>query len=726
MQRLLGLLGLTSLVVLTACFYTSNTFAVFFLVVCCALFVISLFFAGLRKEKTVPVALVTAIIAISVFLSYTHMYAEPLKRAYDNKKVHVTATQLSSEDYVNGFYTYKLKVIAINGRNADFKMMLRSKSPFYSDPFDEISFPCELSVTSKNSDASKSIFLQTYLFDEVDFSVKEPEKRPFLYHLINLRSRLSMDLYMEMDYDTASFSNAVFLGDRYAVSPYLQGLLRTTGLSHIAVVSGLHLSIITLICRKIFYKLFGNRIAAGCFTIISILLFVCLTGFGVSVIRAAFMLVIYIIGTMVGRKSDSLNSIGGAALLLVCMNPYAVGDVGMLLSFAATIGIVLWSKKISVPAMNKLNTIPFFRLKYINRFISLVVDTLSCSICATLWTLPITILVYRGFSLVSLVANLLVVPLMMVVLFCIGACIVVHYIEFLSVLGDALSFVVALFYDYLLCVCGFLSKLPFAYVYTTKSYFYIWLGVSLCLVITATVVRRRFVTILCILLSLLMVFSCSAVYRLINRNAVSVYITDTGYGQSVVLESTDGYAVISAAGTRSKAYILNNKVRTLSAWGNDVLVDTGGYNSAEYCRNLVNEFDYEHILRYHNTDKSVYTEPYSEDEMLFSEQYTLDLWQKVRVELVPVKNSVVEYVHIGESTVLILPRGADCEQIPKAFTRADYLVADGNLKSAHLLNFDTLIVSDDEESADESILPLFSKAKSVQTGLDVNLKIEIT
>ena len=726
MQRLLGLLGLTSLVVLTACFYTSNGFAVFLLIVCVALFALSLLFAKLRKEKTIPVGLITAIIAISVFLSYTHIYAEPLQRMYDNKKVSVTATQLSSEDYVNGFYTYKLKVTSVNGDNADFKMMLRSKVPFNSEPYDELSFPCELRVTSKNSDASKGIFLQTYLFDQVEFSVKEPERRPFTYHLINLRERLSTDLYMEMDYDTASFSSAVLLGDKYAVSPYLQGLLRTTGLSHIAVVSGLHLSIVTLICRKIFSKLFRNIIASGCLTIASVLVFAGLTGFGISVIRAAVMLIIYIVGTMVGRKGDSLNSIGCAALLLLCINPYAVGDVGMLLSFAATIGIVLWSKKLSVPAMDKLNTIPFFKLKAVNWLASLVVETLSCSICATLWTLPITILVYRGFSLVSLIANLLVVPLMTVVLFCIGACIAIHYIEFLSVLGDALSFVVALFYDYLLCVCGFLSELPFAYIYTTESYFYVWLAVSICLVTVALVMRRRFVNVLCILLSLLTVFSCSAVYRIFNKNSVFVHITDTGYGQSVVLESTDGYAVLSAAGTRSKSYLLNNKVRTLSAWGNDVLVDTGGYNSAEYCRNLVNEFDYEHILRYHNTNKSVDTLPYSEDETVFSRQYALDLWQKVHVELVPVGNIIIEYVHIGGSTLLLLPRGTDCEQIPKEFISADYLIADGKIKSAHLLEFDTLVVSDDEKSADESILPLFAKAKSVQTGLDIVLKIKIT
>ncbi len=725
MQRLLGLLGLTCLVVLTACFYTSNTAAMTFGIVCCGLFVISLLITGIRKDKTIPVALITAVVAVSVFLSYTFLYAEPLKMKYDNKKVSITATQLSEEVYVNGFYTYELRATSVGGEEENFKMMLRSKQPFYTEPYDEISFPCELRAISKGGYASKGIFLQTYLFDEVSYSAKEPDSRPLMYHIINLRSRFSMDLYMEMDYDTASFANAVFLGDRYAVSPELKGLLRSTGLSHIAVVSGLHLSIITFICRKIFYKLFGNRIVSGFFTILSILLFVSLTGFGISVIRAAVMLTIHTIGTMVGRKGDSLNSIGGAALLLLIMNPYAVGDIGMLLSFAATLGIVLWSKKLSVPIMDKLNGIRFFRFKFVNWLAKLVVETVSCSICATVWTLPITILAFKGFSLVSLVANLLVVPLMTVVLFCIGACIVVHYIEFLAVLGDVLSCVVAVFYDYLIWVCTFLGNLPFSYIYTTEPYYYIWLIVSMCLVVVASVVRRRYATILCILLSLLTVFSCSALYRLINRNVLSFHIIDTGYGQSVIARSTQGYAVLCAAGTRSKTYLLNDKVETLSAWGNDVLIDTGGYNSSEYCENLVNEFDYEHILRYHSIDKDFYPEPYSENEFTFSEHHTLELWHKARVEIIPLKKFVFEYVWVGDSTVLILPRGADCEQIPEVYASADYLIADGNIKSPELLSYETLVVSDDEESADESILYLMSKAKRVRTGSDIILKIDV-
>lgn len=724
MQRLLGLLGLTSLVVLTACFYTSSTVAMVLLLVFCVLFAVSLLISKIRKDKTIPVALITAIIAVSVFVSYTFMYAEPLMKEYDNKKVQICATQLSEEVYANGFYTYKLKVSSVSGEKADFKMMLRSKYPFYSKPFDEITFPCELRVSTKGADISKGIFLKSYLFDEVSVSVKEPESRPLAYHLINLRSKFSMDLYLEMDYETASFSNAVFLGDGYALSPELRGLLRSTGLSHIAVVSGLHLSIITVICRKIFYKLFGNRIITGSFTIISILIFVGLTGFGVSVIRSAVMLIIYTIGTMVGRKGDSLNSIGAAALLILSLNPYAVGDVGMLLSFAATLGIVLWSRKLSESVKQRLGNIPFFTKKFVRWLTNLVVETLSCSICATVWTLPITILVFKGFSLVSLVANLLVVPLMFVVLFCIGGCIAVHYIEFLSVLGDVLSFAVSAFYDYLVMICSFLQSLPFAYIYTTESYYYIWLALSVCLVIVASLIRKRFVIVLCVLLSLLTVFSCSAIYRLANRDALTLHITDTGYGKSVVLESTDGYAVLCAAGTRSKTYLLSNKVETLSAWGNDVLVDTGGYNSSDYCKNLVNEFDYEYILRYHNTNKNSNTELYSEDEVTFSKQHALSLWDKATVEIVPTGKFVFEYVYAGDSTVLILPRGADCAQIPVHYASADYLIADGKLKALEFLEFETLIVSDDL-SDDESVKHLVSKAENIKTGSDIVLKFHI-
>ncbi len=725
MKRLLGLLGLTCLVVLTACFYLGAAFSVYIGGTALLLFIVSLFIPGLRAEKTVPVALFTALLAVSVFLGYTNFYAEPVRNKYNEKEVTVTGTLVSEEVRTYGYYDYELKVKSVDGESADFAMVLHSGQPLYIEPYDEITFPCKLISTSRGDYASRKIFFQSYVYDDLDAKVDKPDSRPLMYHILSLRKNLRTSLYLEMDYDTASFSNAVLLGDKYAVSAQVKELFRLNGLSHIAVVSGLHLSIIAFICRRLFEKLFKNTIVSGAATIVAILFFAALTGFGVSVIRAAVMLCIYIIGTMLGRVADSLNSIGAAALVLLIANPYAVGDVGMLLSFAATLGIVLWCKKITVPVMCAIYSGPLGKSEILCDILKVVVETATCSICATIWTMPVAVFAFGGFSLVSVLTNLLVVPLMFVVLYCIILCVITHYIGFLSVLCDALSYMVSLYYNYVIAVCEFFSKLPFAYIYTDKLYFYIWIIISLILVFVASIVRRRFVNVLCVLLSLLFVFTSASIYRYTNRNTVSFYVPDTGSGLSVIIESNDGYAVVCAGGTKNRSYILSNKIDTLSPMGSNVLVDSNGRNSQIYCRNLADEFDYDKVLRYHNNrSDSFVTDEFAEDENSFSGIYNLNLWNKVQVTFIPVEEDVFEYITVGNESVLIIPRGADCENLPAEYRTADYLVADGRVSSADVLTFETLVIAW-EEDEDESLILLSRNAETVIKGSDVNFEIDI-
>lgn len=724
MKRLLGLLGLTCLVVLTAVYYLGATFSVVLGLLAVILFTVSMFIPKLRKGITVPVTLVTIVFAVSLFGSYTYFYAEPIKDKYHNKEVPITAVQVSEETYSYGYYSYELDVTKVDGKDVSLKMMLRSKHSLYSEPYDIITFNNKINLYKTDKYASKGIFIQAYIFDD-SFTVTKPESRPLMYHIMKLRTEFSKALYLEMDYDTASFSSAVLLGDKYAIEPEAKELFRINGISHIAVVSGLHLSVIALICRKLFTKIFCNRILSGSLTILFVLLFTALTGFGVSVIRAAVMLIIFTIGTMVGRKGDSLNSIGAAALLLILMNPYCVGDVGMLLSFAATLGIVLWSSKLSVPVMRKLDKFRIMKLPPVRWLVKIIINTMSCNLCATLWTLPITILVFKGFSLVSLAANLLVVPFMFLVLLGISLVIVIHYIPFLSVLGDTISFLIGAFYDYIIAVCTFLSNLPFAYIHTTKSYFYIWLIASILLAVFASFMHRKTVTVIPVLLSALILFSGSAVYRIIHRDVLTLHIPDTGSGLSVLVESNDSYAVLCASGSKSRSYILGNKIETLCSGKNNVLVSIGGNNSDLFAENLTNEFDYEHILRYDNNADGQHTDTDTEGATLFSERHTLKLWNKAQIELIPWEKSVFEYITIGNTTVLVVPRSADCENLPVEYRKADYVIADGLVDNPQLLEFNSLIASTDNINDDHSLMILRAKAENVYSGADVSVDINI-
>lgn len=723
MKRLLGLLGLTCLVVLTACFYLGEVLAEGIAVVSLLSFVGSMLITKVRKNKSAPVMFITALLAVSLFMGYTHLYINPIQNNYDGLTADVKATRISEVYYSGGYYCYELDVLEVDSQEVDFRMILRSKETIFSEPYDVLEFNAELSFGAHNIDPSKKIFLQSWIPRGHNVKVTKGSDRPLGFYISKLRENMCSSLYMEMDYETADFSGALLLGDNHALKPQVKGLLRNTGLSHIAVVSGLHLSVMGVLLKKIFGAMFKNRYAASAVTIAGVLCFAVLSGLGVSVIRATVMFIIYTVGDIAGRKSDSINNIGAAALVLTLPNPYSVGDVGMLLSFAATLGIVLWRPCVYSKLMQKVSKISAVtRFKWIYKGVKLIVDSFSCSLCATLWTLPISVLTFGGFSLVSLIANILVVPFMVPLIFCMGLCLVTHYVGFLSLLSRFLGSLVSVFYDYIIFICELLSRWKFSYVYVDGVYCVFWVIATVILVLISYYIRKRFVRVLSVLLSIFILFASASVFYLSRKDIITLHVPNTGSGVSVLLESSDGYAVLGTSGSISRCDVPCNIADSIFSTGNDVMVALPGYNSDNFSRNLINGFDYNTVLRYDNGN-ALYSETLCESEIVFSEKYYLDLWGKADVTLIPCNNLVFVYVTAGDVSVLIVPRYADCGMLDREYLCADAVVSAGCVKNANMLDFDTLIAPGDGKYDDESIAYLMSKAETVIRGNNITYDI---
>ena len=129
------------------------------------------------------------------------------------------------------------------------------------------------------------------------------------------------------------------VGERSGLSADLKQLFQQAGLSHILVVSGLHLSAIGALCY-LALKRFLNRRAAAALSCLAVLLFMCVVGFTPSVVRAGCVMLLIYIGKLLKQPGDTLTSLGLAALLLCIQNPFAAQDIGLLLSFSATLAVL--------------------------------------------------------------------------------------------------------------------------------------------------------------------------------------------------------------------------------------------------------------------------------------------------------------------------------------------------------------------------------------------------
>ena len=125
-------------------------------------------------------------------------------------------------------------------------------------------------------------------------------------------------------------------GDKQYLSDDVYQAFQRLGVSHILVVSGMHLSIAAAVIYFVTKSKYDENyisIAAEC---IGITFFAVLTGFGFSIRRALVMAILVNASRLFSSKPDILNSLGFAAFLL-CLNPLNAGDIGLLWSFSCTL-----------------------------------------------------------------------------------------------------------------------------------------------------------------------------------------------------------------------------------------------------------------------------------------------------------------------------------------------------------------------------------------------------
>jgi competence protein ComEC len=213
------------------------------------------------------------------------------------------------------------------------------------------------------------------------------------------------------------------LGARRALPESLTETLRIVGLTHIVVASGYNLSVLVRFSRKIFGKL--SRFAALFFSLLLIGLFISITGFTPSMLRAGMVAVLSLIAWYVGRNFHPMKLLLLVAAATLLVNPYYIVDLGWILSIMSFAGVII---------VAPLITAFFYGEGKPNAVARIVVETLAAqAVC-----LPVLLYFFGTFSLVSVVANVLIVPTIpavMALTFATGIC------AFIPVLAEVFGFI---------------------------------------------------------------------------------------------------------------------------------------------------------------------------------------------------------------------------------------------------------------------------------------------
>jgi len=211
------------------------------------------------------------------------------------------------------------------------------------------------------------------------------------------RERFDAALNKSIPAPESTVLGGIIIGERYAFSPQLRQIFMDTGTIHIVTIGGYHVTLVAEWIMKIFS--FLPKFAGTGMGIVSIFLYVIATGGAQTSIRAGIMATLALFASATGRTYASGRALILAAIIMIAINPFVlVYDVSFELSFMATIAIIFLSPRLE----------PYFAripLKWLRDIIAI-----TCSMY--MFALPFVLYRIGNLSLVSLPANILIVPLM--------------------------------------------------------------------------------------------------------------------------------------------------------------------------------------------------------------------------------------------------------------------------------------------------------------------------
>lgn len=338
-----------------------------------------------------------------------------------------------------------------------------------------------------------------------------------------MRERLLSAIRRRLTVEEGALLTGICLGDKSGICAQTTEYFRTSGLPHILVVSGLHLSVISTGVYKALRFLLGRRRLAAALTMAVVVFFMLLVGFTPSVVRAGVMCLVLLGGQLFTRRADGLNSMGLALLLLLANNPYCLLDVGLQLSFGAAGGVLCLTRSIQER---------LYRL----RLWKPIADGCAVTFAASLPITPLLGVYFGEVSVISPLANLLaVVPASIALVFG-WLAMLFTLCPPLMFLSDGLLYLGGRLMRWLLWLTRVLGGLPFATVATDRVWIIVCLtgacGLSiLCLYSRVSGMLRRVLAFLSALVLL-----AAGTDAWLRRGATVVTVSPRGESVTLLVE----------------------------------------------------------------------------------------------------------------------------------------------------------------------------------------------
>jgi len=217
--------------------------------------------------------------------------------------------------------------------------------------------------------------------------------------LYDIKKTLIQKLEKNMVEPQVSLLAGIIFGENRVFSEKFEQYLRNSGTNHIVAASGYNVTILILMVNKLFK--FLNKKYKDILSLLVIWLFCIMSGMSASITRASIMGSFTLLSSFLGRYHSIHRTFVMGIWLFVFISPAVVFDIGFQLSVAATLGLIYLSPSIKDFLKKK-------RVKNSEFFEEHMLSTISC----TLFTLPVLVLNFGTFTCISILANVLILPVL--------------------------------------------------------------------------------------------------------------------------------------------------------------------------------------------------------------------------------------------------------------------------------------------------------------------------
>ncbi len=462
--------------------------------------------------------------------------------------------EISEMDGAKLNYRFKVRFTTDILHDGDIYDTVKAQARFYK--------PENISGTNFNSESY-------YLADEIPLTaVDVGTLEPYLdssstlipndgdydlnYYILKLRQSLINILSDGVSDEASGILRGILLGDKSGISEKANDNFIYSGVSHLFCVSGLHLTFILSVFFFISRKFYLHRRLVCSAGIIFILIFMALTGFPKSVIRAGIMCIVTLIAEIFFSEADALNSLGLSVIVVFFINPMAMADVGFLLSVFSTLGLLTLFRPVYLFSVKLFRIKKNYELKslpVVIRVINLIGDKIlmavSVYIAVTAATMPVLFLTFKYVSLISALSNLVIVPLGEFMLILGLLFIPLKLILPIKVFSITVVFAVEKLADLILSISESLASIKFTvFPISAKTLIYFAVAFAAGVILFNFIKTYKSRSIIAVSLSVLFITSVTLAH--INEiNRLKIYMWGTDAASCVVLTKSGKSLILS-------------------------------------------------------------------------------------------------------------------------------------------------------------------------------------